>query len=192
MHDIESVRNSVIACTNCDLSKTRTNAVPGLGKIDTDVIFIGEAPGRNEDIQGAPFVGTAGKILTEALEYAGFVRSDVYITNVVKCRPPDNRRPNIQEIKSCSTYLQRELALIRPRIICILGNTAYGTLLAGSEITKNRGKVIKKDGQLYFVTVHPAAAIYNPSLGQVLKDDLKSMHEILNKIKMGFQIDVEE
>ena len=192
MSGIESVRKSVIACTNCALSKTRTNAVPGSGKNEAEVVFIGEAPGRNEDVQGTPFVGTAGKILTESLEYAGFVRQDVYITNVVKCRPPDNRRPNMQEINSCSPYLREELTLIRPKIVCILGNTAYGTLLGGSEITKNRGKVLQKDGQLYFVTVHPAAVIYNQSLGQVLKEDLKSLREVLNKIKMGIRIQIDE
>ncbi|MDE1829699.1 MAG: uracil-DNA glycosylase [Thaumarchaeota archaeon] len=190
--ELDSVRRSVISCTRCDLSKTRTNAVPGSGNAQTDVIFIGEAPGRNEDLQGEPFVGTAGKILSEALEYAGFVRKDIYITNIVKCRPPNNRRPNKQEIDTCSIYLQKELEIIRPKIICILGNTAYGSLLDGSAITKNRGKVIKRNNHLYFVTVHPAAIIYNPALRQVIKDDLKTLHAILDKIKKGTQIQINE
>ncbi|SRR5579885_127014 len=190
--ELDTLKKSVVLCTLCDLSKSRTNAVPGSGSIKTDVIFIGEAPGRNEDLQGAPFVGTAGKILSEALEYAGFTRSDIYITNVVKCRPPNNRRPNKQELDSCRIYLQKELEIIRPKIVCILGNTAYGSLLDGSEITKNRGKVIKRDDQLYFVTVHPAAVIYNPELGQVLKNDLKTLHDILDKIKKGIQIQTSE
>ena len=175
----------------CDLSRSRTNAVPGTGRSGTDVIFIGEAPGRNEDLQGAPFVGAAGRIFSDALGCAGFARSDVYITNIVKCRPPNNRRPAAHEIKSCSAHLQRELEIIRPRIVCVLGNTAYGSLLGGSEITKNRGKVIKKGGHLYFVTIHPAAVIYNPNLGQVLKDDLKSLHGMLEKIKMGIPIPID-
>ncbi len=190
--EINNIKKEVISCNHCELSKTRTNAVPGTGNIEADVVFIGEAPGRNEDLQGAPFVGTAGKILSEALEYAGFTRNDVYITNVVKCRPPNNRRPNKHELESCQSYLQRELENIKPRIICILGNTAFGSLLGGNEITKNRGKIIKRNGQLYFVTVHPAAIIYNPDLNQIIKDDLKTLHNILDKIKKGIQIEINE
>ena len=190
--ELDLVRKSVISCTRCDLSKSRTNAVPGAGRVETGVIFIGEAPGRNEDLQGAPFVGTAGKILSEALEYAGFTRKDVYITNVVKCRPPNNRRPIKQELDSCRIYLNKELEIIQPKIICILGNTAYGSLLDGNAITKNRGKVIKRNNQLYFVTVHPAAIIYNPELRQILKDDLKTLYDILDKIKKGTQIQINE
>ena len=190
--ELDNVRKNVISCTRCELSKTRTNAVPGIGSIETGIVFIGEAPGRNEDIQGAPFVGTAGKILSEALEYAGFVREDVYITNIVKCRPPNNRRPNKQEIESCAIYLQKELESIQPKIICVLGNTAFGSLLGGNEITKNRGKIIRRNTQLYFVTLHPAAIIYNPDLRQILKEDLKTLHGILDKIKKGMEIEINE
>ncbi|MDE1764913.1 MAG: uracil-DNA glycosylase [Thaumarchaeota archaeon] len=190
--NLDDVRKDVISCTRCELSKSRTNAVPGTGQIETGIVFIGEAPGRNEDLQGEPFVGAAGKILSEALAYAGFSREDVYITNVVKCRPPDNRRPNKQEIDSCGIYLKKELEIIKPKMICILGNTAFGSLLGGGEITKNRGKVIKRDGQLYFVTVHPAAIIYNQELRQVIKDDLKALHDILDKIKKGIKIEINE
>ncbi len=190
--ELDNIKKNVISCTRCELSKTRTNAVPGMGNITTGVVFIGEAPGRNEDLQGAPFVGSAGKILSEALEYAVFTREEVYITNAVKCRPPNNRRPNKHELESCSTYLQGELVNIRPKIICVLGNTAFGSLLGGNEITKNRGKVIKRNNQLYFVTLHPAAIIYNQSLRQILKDDLKALHGILDKIKKGIQIEINE
>ena len=188
--ELETVRRSVVSCTRCDLSRTRTKAVPGLGNPRADVIFIGEAPGRNEDLRGEPFVGAAGKILTEALKYAGFEREDVYITNVVKCRPPNNRRPNKVEMESCDPYRSRELEIIGPKIVCVLGNTAYGSLLGGDAITKNRGKLVRKDGRLYFVTVHPAAIIYNPGLRQIMQDDLKKLHEILDKIKKGTAIDV--
>lgn len=186
---LDEIRNNVIACTLCELSKSRKNAVPGSGKANAEVIFIGEAPGHNEDLQGLPFVGTAGKILTEALLYAGFTREDVYITNVVKCRPPNNRRPNKHETDACRNHLRNELEVIRPKIVCILGNTAFGSLLDGNSITKNRGQVIKRNDQLYFVTVHPAAVIYNPDLRQVLKDDLKTLAEILEKIKKGTSIE---
>jgi len=190
--EIDGLRNAVISCTACELSKSRTNAVPGSGSINAEIVFIGEAPGRTEDIQGMPFVGTAGKILSEALAYAGFTREDVYITNIVKCRPPDNRRPNRQEMDSCNNYLQKELEIIRPKIICILGNTAFGSLLNGNAITKNRGKIIKRNDQLYFVTIHPAAIIYNPDLRQILKDDLKALSGILDKIKKGIPIEINE
>ncbi|HJT09524.1 MAG TPA: uracil-DNA glycosylase [Candidatus Nitrosotalea sp.] len=190
--ELDTIRKNVISCTRCELSKTRTNAVPGIGSTETGIVFIGEAPGRNEDLQGTPFVGTAGKILSEALECAGFVRQDIYITNVVKCRPPNNRRPNKQEIESCATYLQKELETIQPKIICVLGNTAFGSLLGGKEITKNRGKVMRKHGHLYFITLHPAAIIYNQELRQILKEDLKTLHGILDKIKKGIDIEINE
>ncbi|MDE1763962.1 MAG: uracil-DNA glycosylase [Thaumarchaeota archaeon] len=190
--ELDDIRKNVISCIRCNLSKSRTNAVPGMGQIETGIVFIGEAPGRNEDLQGEPFVGAAGKILSEALAYAGFSREDVYITNVVKCRPPNNRRPNKQELDSCGVYLKKELEIIKPKIICILGNTAFGSLLGGGEITKNRGKVIRRDDQLYFVTVHPAAIIYNQELRQVIKDDLKALHDILDKIKKGIKIEINE
>lgn len=186
---LDEIRNNVIACTLCELSKSRKNAVSGSGKANAEVIFIGEAPGHNEDLQGLPFVGTAGKILTEALLYAGFTREDVYITNVVKCRPPNNRRPNKHETDACRNHLRNELEVIRPKIVCILGNTAFGSLLDGNSITKNRGQMIKRNDQLYFVTVHPAAVMYNPDLRQVLKDDLKTLAEILEKIKKGTSIE---
>jgi uracil-DNA glycosylase len=190
--EIDDLRKTVISCTACELSESRTNAVPGSGSIKTEIMFIGEAPGRIEDIQGMPFVGTAGKILSEALVYAGFMREDVYITNIVKCRPPDNRRPNKQEMDSCNSYLRKELEIIQPKIICILGNTAFGSLLNGNAITKNRGKIIRRNGQLYFVTIHPAAIIYNQNLRQVLKDDLKTLSGILDKIKKGIPIEINE
>jgi len=187
---LNDVRNRVISCVNCVLSKSRTNAVPGIGNVKSDVIFVGEAPGRNEDLQGKPFVGTAGQILSEALEFAGFTRDQVYITNVVKCRPPNNRQPNTEERDACRKFLSEELKIIKPKIICILGNTAYGSLLDGNSITKNRGKLVKNNDQLYFVTVHPASIIYNPSLRQVLKDDFVLLAQILDKLRKGLDVEI--
>ncbi|MDE1770400.1 MAG: uracil-DNA glycosylase [Thaumarchaeota archaeon] len=187
---LSDVRNRVISCTNCNLSKSRTNAVPGIGSETSDVIFVGEAPGRNEDLQGRPFVGTAGQILSEALEYAGFTRDQVYITNVVKCRPPNNRQPITEERNACKPYLSEEMKIIKPKIICILGNTAYSSLLDGNSITKNRGKLVKNNDQLYFVTVHPAAIIYNPSLRQVLKDDFVFLAKTLDKLRKGLDVEL--
>ena len=187
---LNDVKNKVISCTNCNLSKSRTNAVPGIGSETSDVIFVGEAPGRNEDLQGKPFVGTAGQILSEALEYAGFTRDQVYITNVVKCRPPNNRQPITEEREACKQYLSEEMRIIKPKIICILGNTAYSSLLDGNSITKNRGKLVKNKDQLYFVTVHPAAIIYNPSLRQVLKDDFLFLAQTLDKLRKGLDVEI--
>lgn len=186
---MDALRLQVISCTKCNLSKSRTNAVAGKGNYNAEILFIGEAPGRNEDLKGEPFVGTAGKILTEALEYAGLSRDDVFITNVVKCRPPNNRIPLEEEKKSCQQYLTGELDIIKPKIICILGNTAYGSILGGDSITKNRGKIIKKNDHLYFLTIHPAAVIYTPDLKQVLKDDIKTLVKTLEKIKKGIQVE---
>ena len=189
MSEIDSIRSQVISCTKCSLSKTRTNAVPGKGNTKAEILFIGEAPGRNEDQKGEPFVGPAGKILTEALSSAGLSRDDVYITNVIKCRPPNNRIPLQEEKESCQPYLSKELEIIKPKIICIMGNTAYGSLLNGNSITKNRGKIIEKDGQKYFLTIHPAATIYNQELKSVLKDDIKTLVEILDRLKKDTKLD---
>lgn len=188
--EINNIKNKVISCYSCGLAKSRTNAVPGAGDEKSDVMFVGEAPGRNEDLQGQPFVGTAGRILEEALTQAGLSRNKVYITNVVKCRPPNNRRPTIEERGACIQYLKGEIDFIKPRIICILGNTAYSSLLDGSEITKNRGKIVQHDGQLYFVTIHPAAVIYNPSLKQVLKDDFVFLSQTLEKLRKGLNVEI--
>jgi len=191
---LEKLKQDVIKCKKCDLCKTRTNSVPGKGNFKSDVIFVGEAPGKNEDKNGEPFIGVAGKKLSNALEEANISREDVYITNVVKCRPPNNRVPNTDERNTCQQYLKDEIKIIKPKIICVLGNTAFNSVLGGSEITKFRGKVIKKDGQLYFITIHPAATIYNQKLIDVLKDDIKKLFELIRELKNDkeIKIDIEQ
>ena len=188
---LETIKQQVIECTKCDLCKTRTNSVPGKGNFQSDVIFIGEAPGRNEDKHGEPFVGAAGKKLSAALEEAEVSRDNVYITNVVKCRPPNNRVPNTTERDTCQDYLKQEIAIIKPKIICILGNTAYNSILGGSEITKHRGKVVRKDNQLYFLTVHPAATIYNQELIKTLKADIAKLFDLIKELKNNKDITVD-
>ena len=189
--ELETTRQKVIECTKCELSKTRTNAVPGKGNFQSDVIFVGEAPGRNEDKNGEPFVGIAGQRLNLALENAGVLRESIYITNVVKCRPPNNRVPTISERNTCQDYLQKEMSIIKPKIICILGNTAFNSILGGSEITKYRGKIVKKDKQFYFLTVHPAATIYNQELITVLKEDIAKLFDLIRELKNGKQISID-
>ena len=191
MSKLEKIKQQVIECTKCDLCKTRTNSVPGKGNFESDVIFVGEAPGRNEDKNGEPFVGAAGKRLSAALEEIGVTRDSVYITNVVKCRPPNNRVPNTVERSTCVDYLNQEIAIIEPEIICILGNTAFNSILGGSEITKYRGKVVRKDNQLYFLTVHPAATIYNQELIKVLNGDIAKLFYTITQLKEGKKVTID-
>lgn len=188
---LELVKQNVIECTKCDLCKTRTNSVPGKGNFKSDVIIVGEAPGKNEDEKGEPFIGIAGKKLSKALEGAGISRDDVYITNIVKCRPPKNRVPTTVERSTCQEYLKQEIAIIKPKIICILGNTAFNSLLGGSEIIKFRGKLVKKDKQLYFLTVHPAATIYNQELIKVLKNDIIKMFNLITELKNNKEVKID-
>ena len=189
--NLDILSQQVIECTKCDLCKTRTNSVPGKGSTKSDVIFVGEAPGRNEDLKGEPFVGSAGKKLSVALENSGVSREDVYITNTVKCRPPQNRVPTVSEKNTCQDYLRKEIELIKPKIICVLGNTAFGSILGGNEITKYRGKVGRKKNQLYFITIHPAATIYNQELIDVLNKDIKKLFKLIRELKNGKQIPVD-
>ena len=180
---LEKIASEVIGCPLCKLSRSRRNAVPGDGLLSSKIMFIGEAPGKNEDEQGKPFVGAAGMILNQALEKAGIKRAEVFITNVVKCRPPGNRVPENDERSICRQYLDRQISLIAPKIICILGSTAYSSILGGKSIIKNRGKIIEKNGQKYFLTIHPAAAIYNKNLRSVLNNDLFLLSKEIKKME---------
>ncbi|HUG96150.1 MAG TPA: uracil-DNA glycosylase [Nitrososphaera sp.] len=186
-HDdsLEKIAAEVRGCPLCKLARTRKNAVPGEGQLAARIMFVGEAPGRSEDEKGRPFVGSAGRILDDLLQKAGIERSQVFITNVVKCRPPNNRVPEDDEAAACRPYLDRQIALIKPKVICILGRTAYASLLGGSSITTNRGKIVEKAGQKYFLTFHPAAAIYNKSLLAALEADLKKLAKEIKKEGKG-------
>lgn len=178
---LEKIATEVRGCPLCKLARTRKNAVPGEGQISAKIMFIGEAPGRSEDEKGRPFVGAAGRILDNLLNKAGIERSQVFITNIVKCRPPNNRVPEEDELTSCRPYLDRQIALIKPKVICILGRTAYASILGGSSMTANRGKIVERAGQKYFSTFHPAAVIYNKNLHSALEADLKKLAREINK-----------
>ena len=180
---LEIIQQDIKICKKCELCNTRNNAVPGIGDKNADVVFIGEAPGKNEDLHGEPFIGTAGKRLDDALENAGLARSNVYITNIVKCRPPNNRVPNDIEKSMCNDYLEEELRIINPKIICLLGNTSFYSILGGKEISKNHGQIVYKNNRVYFITFHPAATIYNQKLLDVFKNDIKKLVNELQKIK---------
>jgi DNA polymerase len=188
---LKKIKKQVTQCTKCELSKTRNNSVPGKGNFKSDVIFVGEAPGKNEDMKGEPFIGIAGKKLSIALENAGITRDEVYITNIVKCRPPKNRVPTTNERNTCQNYLKKEIEIIKPKIICILGNTAFNSLLDGKEIIKFRGKIVRKNNQLYFLTIHPAATIYNQKLINILKKDIKKLLKVIKELKNNKKVKVD-
>jgi uracil-DNA glycosylase len=173
------VAAEVVKCTKCPLSLTRNNAVPGEGRLDARVVIIGEGPGRNEDLKGRPFVGAAGRQLDGLLKEAGLSREDVYITNVVKCRPPGNRRPANAEADACQPYLERQLALIRPSVVVLLGDTALKRFLSDARLGTAHGKLLKLDGFAFFPTYHPAAMIYNRALENVTAEDFKELGKIL-------------
>lgn len=173
--DLRAIGERVGSCTACPLCRTRKTAVPGRGTGRSGIVLVGEAPGRSEDASGRPFVGPAGRILSSALEGAGIEESECYITNVVKCRPPGNRVPRGAERQACRAHLEAELEAVDPRIICVMGNTAFDSLLGGSGITKRRGQVVRRGGRDYFASLHPAAVIYNRSLEPALRADMVAL-----------------
>ena len=176
-------------CTRCPLAKTRTKVVFGTGNSDADLMFVGEAPGAEEDRQGLPFVGRAGNLLSQLLSEIDISRDDVFITNVVRCRPPGNRDPQPEEIEACRTYLERSVDLIRPRVIATLGNFAT-KLLTGNPagITKVRGtpQVHELGERTVFLLplFHPAAALRTPSLADVLRQDFATLPGLLERNPM--------
>jgi len=180
LNELELVHSDIRDCTKCDLHKSRTKAVPGEGPRDARIMFVGEGPGQNEDEQGRPFVGPAGKFLTELLESIGVKRSDVFITNIVKCRPPNNRAPRKSEIEACNPYLNSQIKLINPRIVCALGTPAITTLM-GDEYSASRfhGKPLTKGEVTFLPMYHPAAALYDASLKETIFHDFQILKRLL-------------
>ncbi len=174
-------------CT-CTLKEETTQAVPGTGNPNAEILFLGEAPGKAEDLQGEPFVGAAGKFLNEMLEEVGMSRSDVYITNVVKYRPPNNRDPNPEEVSACADWLYEQIFLIKPKLMVLLGRHALERFFPGEKISTVHGKLLRKKmhtipANNFFALYHPAAALYNGSMREVLKKDFKKMKNMLQSIK---------
>ena len=171
------IRETIGDCTRCKLHKARTNIVFGVGSVKAQLIFVGEGPGRDEDAKGEPFVGRAGKLLTQMIEAMGLRREDVYICNVVKCRPPENRLPEKDEITTCSPFLFRQIDVIRPKVICCLGSCASQTLLQTTQgISRFRGEWFDFRGSKLIATYHPAYLLRNPNAkGEVWKDLQKVM-----------------
>ena len=172
----------VRACTACALHEGRTNTVFGKGNPATKVMFIGEGPGREEDLRGEPFVGRSGQLLTKMIEAIELERDDVYITNIVKCRPPGNRDPQEQEVRCCENYLKAQIELIGPRIICALGRVAAHWLLDTNEsLADLRRRDLSYEGTQVLATYHPAALLRNPGLKRNAWEDFKRLRDIVNE-----------
>jgi len=179
MENLNTLASAVRQCALCELSRGRTNAVPGEGPADAEVMFIGEGPGFNEDKQGRPFVGAAGQFLNELLQIAGFKREEVYITNVVKCRPPGNRDPLPEEIQACSRYLERQIELIDPRVIVTLGRFSMARWFPNDKISTVHGKAKRVGGRIVVAMFHPAAALHQQSLRATVEEDFRRLKQIV-------------
>jgi uracil-DNA glycosylase family 4 len=176
---LEQVASEVRPCTKCDLCRTRTHAVPGAGNPAARVMFVGEGPGYNEDQQGLPFVGQAGKYLDELLGIAGLKRPDVFITNVVKCRPPSNRDPLPDEIAACSEYLERQMNLIDPALIVTLGRFSMARWFPSDRISKIHGQERRFGNRMVMPMYHPAAALRTGTVKQMIEQDFARLPEVI-------------
>lgn len=186
--ELEKIRDDVFSCQKCSLYQTRTNPVIGEGSHQTSIFFIGEAPGAQEDKEGRPFCGRAGNILDELLKTAEIEREEIYICNILKCRPPGNRNPKTEEIKACTNYLERQIKSIEPKVICSLGNYStayilekYGLKNEIQGISKIHGKIFESGSLFSSIKIiplyHPAVATYNPNMISVLKEDFKILKQ---------------
>ena len=176
--NIEELRNQTMKCEKCKLCRTRQNVVFGVGNENAEIMFIGEGPGGDEDRLGEPFVGKAGQLMNKAFDVVGIKREEVYIANIVKCRPPGNRDPEQDEIMACMDYLRNQVILVKPKIIVLLGRIALNSILGPEyKISASRGKWIEKKGIMYMPTWHPAA---------LLRDETKKI-DFLNDLKLVIQ-----
>jgi DNA polymerase len=177
---LASIAKQIQHCTRCKLHKERTNAVPGAGPVDAEVLFLGEGPGAKEDEQGLPFVGASGTFLDELLESIGLDRATVFITNVVKCRPPGNRDPHVGEVRTCTEhYLNRQLEVIQPLLIVTLGRFALNYFFPDERISEVHGQPRQIEDTVYLPLYHPAAALYRGSLRSVVKEDFQRISEFV-------------
>lgn len=177
---LEALYAEVRRCTRCPLHSGRTHAVPGAGPLDAEIMFIGEAPGFHEDQQGIPFVGAAGQYLSELLQGVGIERARVYITNVIKCRPPGNRDPLDEEVAACKAYLDRQLTLVRPKVVVTLGRHSMARAFPTDKISLVHGQARRVDTLIYFPMYHPAAALHRPSLKADVEADFLRLRELLD------------
>ncbi len=177
-NSIEELEKSIQGCKKCKLCNNRTNIVVGSGNVNAQIMFIGEGPGADEDIQGKPFVGKAGKLMDMALQGLDIKREELYIANIVKCRPPSNRNPEADEAEACMEYLRNQVLIVKPKIIVLLGSVALKNILGNEyNITASRGKWIEKNGIWYMPTFHPAALLRDDTKKIYFWQDLKLVKE---------------
>ncbi|MHA1607073.1 MAG: uracil-DNA glycosylase [Candidatus Freyarchaeota archaeon] len=182
--ELEELKAKAERCRKCPLWKGRKNVVFGEGNPQAEVMLIGEAPGREEDVHGKPFVGRAGQLLNRVLLKAGIRREEVYITNVVKCRPPRNRAPRKSEVEACMEYLSGQISLIRPKLIVLLGGVALKWVVGEKRpVTSLRGKPIVKGDVTFLPTLHPASALYNPRNEKLIEEDMATLKRIWDRLK---------
>jgi DNA polymerase len=177
---LQEIRKEIEVCHACPLAKGRDRSVPGEGPARVDILFIGEAPGFHENRQGKPFVGQAGQFLDELLKAAGVDRSQVFITNVVKCRPPNNRDPLPEELQACQVYLDEQIALLQPKVIVTLGRISMGKFINMGRISSIHGKTHNVNGQKVVTMYHPAAALHQPALRQTLIEDFARLKKFIS------------
>ena len=179
MSALDELYQEITLCQQCEIAKYRNKVVPGEGAEDADIMFIGEAPGWHEDQQGRPFVGPAGKYLDELLASIGLGRGQVYIANVIKCRPQVNRDPLPAEIQNCRNWLERQIEIIRPKMIVTLGRYSMAMFFPGKSISKIHGTAQKRDNVIYYAMYHPAAALHQQSLRRVIEEDMLKIPSLL-------------
>jgi len=181
LSQLDQLNQEIAGCQDCGLAQQRSRTVPGEGSEKAAILFIGEAPGWHEDQQGRPFVGPAGHFLDELLASIGLNRKDVYIANVIKCRPPSNRDPLPSEVRACRKWLDRQIELIKPRLIVTLGRHSLAQFFPGDAIGKVRGTARKKQGVIYYSMYHPAAALHQQSLRRTIEEDMLKIPSLLAK-----------
>jgi DNA polymerase len=184
--EIAAVAAEVAICTDCKLHHSRKNAVPGEGPVNADLMFIGEGPGFHENEQGRPFVGAAGRFLEELLESIGMKREEVFICNVIKCRPPGNRDPQVDEIQACSKYLDRQIKAINPKVIVTLGRFSMAKYFPNARISSIHGRAKVVNERLVMPMYHPAAALHQPSLRRVVEEDFAKLPEMIAQSLTAF------
>ncbi|MFW9845065.1 MAG: uracil-DNA glycosylase [Candidatus Thorarchaeota archaeon] len=177
--ELKDLHTSIQSCTLCPLHETRTIAVPGEGSSNAKLFFVGEAPGAKEDETGRPFVGRSGKLLTTMIEEIGLSREDVFISSILKCRPPNNRLPKQSEREICRPYIEKQIDLINPRVIVLLGGTAISSMVGPWKVTESHGTFFEAEGRAYFMTFHPAAALRSIGVKELMRADFKILQSEL-------------
>lgn len=189
---LDQIAREVSICTKCALHESRKKAVTGEGPADAEIMFIGEGPGFHENEQGRPFVGAAGKFLDQLLEQAGLTRAEVFIANVVKCRPPSNRDPQPEELQMCNPYLEAQIAAVNPSIIVTLGRISMGKFIPGVKITSVHGQMHTVEGKFVVPMYHPAAALHQPALRPAILADFARLPDQLNEARTALGRNLKE